>query len=118
MSRMAALLVLALGPPAQADMIETYRDRTSVEPRCRAAVGNEIAVCGRRDADRYRIPFVSKPLPGDPKTTNVPEERARLTAQDDSCRQLGAMPYGCGMVGVRVSTKLGSGKVEYRPLAP
>jgi hypothetical protein len=115
---MAALLVLALAAPAQADMIETYRDRTSVEPRCRAAAGDEIMVCGRRDADRYRVPFVSKPVPGDPKTTNVPEERARLIATQSACEQRGAYVYGCGMVGVKVSTKFGSGKVEYRPLAP
>lgn len=118
MSRMVALLILTLAAPAQADVIDTYRDRTSVEPRCRAAAGDEIAVCGRRDADRYRVPFVSTSAPGDPKTTNVPEERSRLVATQNSCEQRGAYVYGCGMVGVKVSTKLGSGKVEYRPLAP
>lgn len=118
MSRMAALLILALGAPAEADVIETYRERTSVEPRCRAASSDEIAVCGRRDADRYRVPFVSKPVPGDPKTTNVPEERSRLVATQTSCEQRGAYVYGCGMVGFKVSTKFGSGTVDYRPLAP
>ncbi len=118
MSRMAVLALIALAAPAQADTIETYRERTSVEPRCRAAAGDEITVCGRREADRYRVPFLPAPLPGDPRTTNVPEERARLVAGDSNCRQLAAMPYGCGMAGVRVSTKLGSGQIEYRPLAP
>lgn len=117
MSRIVALTVLTLAAPAVADTLETYRDRTSVEPRCRAAAGDEIMVCGRRDADKYRVPFVAKSEPGDPKTTNVPEERARLTARENACQQRAAMPYGCGMVGIKVSTKFGGGAVEYRPLA-
>ena len=118
MSRMAALLILALATPAQADVMATYLDRTSVQPRCKAATGTEITVCGRREADRYRVLFVSPQQPGDPKTTNVHEERGRLVARQSNCEQRGALPYGCGMVGVRVSTRLGTGKVEYRPLAP
>ena len=117
MSRMVAVVVLALATPAEADVIESYRAVTSVEPRCRASSGDEITVCGRREADKYRVPFVSVPVPGDPKTTNVPEERARLVARESACQQRGALPYGCGMAGMRVSTKIGSGTVEYRPLA-
>ncbi len=118
MSRMAVLALIALATPAQADTIETYRERTSVEPRCRAAAGDEITVCGRREADRYRVPFVPAPTPGDPKARGVPEERSRLVATETSCQQRGAYVYGCGMVGFKVSTKLGTGQVEYRPLAP
>ena len=120
MSRMAALLILAAGAaPAAADtLVETYLEKTSVQPRCKAAAGDEITVCGRREADRYRVPFVAPQKPGDPKTTNVHEERGRLVARQSACEQKGALPYGCGMVGVKVSTRLGTGKVEYRPLAP
>ena len=118
MSRIAALAALGLAATAQADVIETYRAVTSVEPRCRVSSGNEITVCGRREADKYRVPFVSAPVPGDPKTTNVPEERARLVARESACQQRAALPYGCGMAGVRMTTKIGSGKIEYRPLAP
>lgn len=121
MSRMAAVaMILGAVTPAAAngDLIEAYLEKTSANPRCKAAVGDEISVCGRREADRYRVPFVSPQLPGDPKTTNVHEERGRLVARQSACAQKGALPYGCGMVGVKVSTRIGSGKVEYRPLAP
>ena len=45
-------------------------------------------------------------------------ERARLVATETPCEQQGAHLIGCGMVGVKVTTKIGSGKVEYRRLAP
>jgi hypothetical protein len=116
---MAAWLLMTLSAPAAADsdLIDTYLRQTSVEPRCNAATGGEIVVCGRREADRYRVPFESVSAPGDPKTTNVHEERGRLIARESACQQMAAQPYGCGMVGLKVSTKLGSGKLEYRPLA-
>lgn len=121
MSRTALLALLLTAGPARAETaaMETYLDLTSAEPRCKAATGGEILVCGRREADRYRVPLITPVRPGDPKTTNVPEERARLTAQESACARQAALPYGCGMVGVRMSTKLaGDAKIELRPLAP
>jgi hypothetical protein len=120
MSRMAALVLASMSAPAAADTnaIEVYLDRTSAEPRCKRAVGDEIMVCGRREADKYRLPFVPAPTPGDPKIVNVPAERARLVATETPCEQMGPYLVGCGMVGVSISTKIGSGKVEYRRLAP
>ena len=119
MSRMTALLFLLLSAPASAtEPLDIYLEKTTVEPRCRAAQGDEIMVCGRRDADKYRLPFVPAPTPGDPKARGVHEERSRLTATETPCQQRGPYLVGCGMVGFKVSTKLGSGTVEYRPLAP
>lgn len=46
--------------------LEIYRQRTTVEPRCRQAAGDEIVVCGRREADRYRVPLIERD-PGDPR---------------------------------------------------
>ena len=46
------------------------------------------------------------------------EERAELIATGSPCEQLGPYLIGCGMVGVSVSTRIGTGKIEYRPLAP
>jgi len=119
MSRMAAVLFIALSAPAAAedDLLASYVEKTSAEPRCKAATGSEIVVCGRRDADRYRVPFVM-PTPGDPKRLGVHEERALWTYAPTPCEQQGPYLVGCGMVGVTVSTKIGSGKIEYRPLAP
>ena len=118
MSRMAALLLLALAAPAEADLIEAYLDKTSSQPRCKAAQGDEIMVCGRREADKYRVPFTPAPTPGDPKARGVPEERSRLVKTETFCEQRSAYVYGCGMVGFKVTTKFGGGGVEYRPLAP
>ena len=107
---------MALATPAYADPIGTYLDLTSAEPRCKAAAGSDIVVCGRREADNYRVPFLI-PTPGDPKTRGVPEERAMLIAQETPCESLGPFLVGCGAVGVTVITKIGGGKIEYRPLA-
>lgn len=117
MSRMMAALIAVSAPAAAAEPIDIYLEKTSVEPRCTAAGGDEIIVCGRRDADRYRVPFLV-PTPGDPRIVDVPAERARLIAVQSGCEQMGAMPYGCGAVGISVSTKLGgAGSIEFRPLA-
>jgi hypothetical protein len=120
MSRMAALVLAGLAAPAAADTnpIDVYLDQTSAEPRCKRAQGDEILVCGRRQADRYRLPFVPAPTPGDPKIVDVPAERARLIATETPCEQRGPFLVGCGMVGISLTTKIGSGKVEYRRLAP
>jgi hypothetical protein len=117
-SRLAVLIPLGLAAPAAAaDPIDAYMELTSVAPKCRQPAGEEIVVCGRRDADRYRVPFIV-PTPGDPKTRGVPEERALLVAQQSPCDSKGPFLVGCGAVGITVSTRIGSGKVEYRPLAP
>jgi hypothetical protein len=115
---MTALILIALAAPAGAtDPMDTYLDKTSAQPRCKAAAGSDIVVCGRREADKYRVPFLI-PTPGDPKTRGVPEERAMLIAQETPCESLGPFLVGCGAVGVSVSTKIGGGgKIEYRPLA-
>ena len=116
MSRMVALILLAVASPAAADPIGAYLEKTSVEPRCKASAGSEIIVCGRREADRHRVPFLV-PTPGDPKTMGVPAERAMLTYEPTPCEKQGPYLIGCGMAGVSVSTKFGTGDIEYRPLA-
>ncbi len=116
---MLALIAL-LSTPALAgrSALETYQQKTAAGPRCKAAAsGDDITVCGRRDADRYRVPLVVPTL-GDPKLVNVPLERAKLVATESPCQTRGPFLVGCGAVGVSVSTKLGTGKIEYRPLAP
>ena len=117
MSRMTALILVAISAPTgAADLMDTYIDKTSAQPRCKAAAGSDIVVCGRREADKYRVPFLI-PTPGDPKRRGVPEERAMLIAQETPCDSLGPFLVGCGAVGVSVSTKIDGGKIEYRPLA-
>ena len=114
------VLIALMASPALAgpSALEIYQEKTAAGPRCKAAAsGDDITVCGRRDADRYRVPLVV-PTPGDPRLVNVPLERAKLIATESPCQTRGPFLVGCGAVGVSVSTKLGTGKVEYRPLAP
>lgn len=121
MSRMALPALLLFASPAVADTaaMDTYLDLTRVEPRCQAAVGGEILVCGRREADKYRVPLITPPPAGSPRIVDVHAERAKLIAIETPCQQRGPHLVGCGMVGVTMSTKLGgTGKVEVRPIAP
>lgn len=105
--------------PPPADLLTAYQDLTHVEPRCRQTPdGAEILVCARRGADRYRVPFLL-PTPGDPKRLMPHEETARLLARSAPCAERNAMSHiGCGQVGIRLSTRIGTGEVEQRPLAP
>lgn len=119
MSRMAAMLGLVFSSSpvlAQQAPMDAYLEKTTAEPRCKAAVGDEIMVCGRREADKYRVPLIM-PTPGDRRIVDVPAERARLVATESPCQTHGPYLVGCGAVGVSVSTKIGSGKAEYRPRA-
>jgi hypothetical protein len=116
-----ALLLLA-GADAAATTSEqaliTYEKMTAVAPRCRQRGGADILVCGRRDADKYRVPYITA-VPGDPKNLTVHQERAKLLARPSPCEENGPFLIGCGMVGVTVSTTLANGKTEVeRPPAP
>ena len=96
--------------------LETYQQRTTVEPRCRQAAGDEIVVCGRREADRYRVPLIERD-PGDPRGETLMGERERIQNKTTPCQQRGPYLVGCGMVGVTVSTTIGRDGIRYRPLA-
>lgn len=112
-----ALLLAGAPAPADAAML-TYETMTQVAPRCRAREGADILVCGRRDADRYRVPFIVA-TPGDLRHLGVHAERATLLRRDTGCEAMSAFLVGCGMAGVTVGVNLGSGQAEVaRPLAP
>ena len=96
-----------------------YQAMTRVEPRCSAPrAGNEIVVCGRRRADRWRVPFILKET-GDPTIQNVSAERNGLIATTTPCQDNSVFLVGCGKgVGISVSTAIGGGSgVKLRPLA-
>lgn len=114
----AALLVLLQAPPATADdAMERYRRKTAAGPRCAAAEDpQEVMVCGRRDADRYRVPLIERD-PADPKNEGVPAERERMLARTDNCEEKSIFLVGCGKVGVSVGTG-GFHLAGERPLAP
>lgn len=100
-----------------ANPLENHKKLTSVEPKCRAAVGNEIVICGRREADRYRLPLVI-PEAGDPAHETLDQATERLQAKRTACEQKSVFMVGCGMTGVSVGITPGRSGVRYRPLAP
>lgn len=104
----------AADPP----ILEKYQAMTSVEPRCSAPrASNEIVVCGRRRADRWRVPYLLKET-GDPSIENVSAERNGLIATTTPCQDNSVFLIGCGKVGLSVNSAIGGGSgIKLRPLA-
>jgi hypothetical protein len=124
MSRIALVILAFISAPANAatptDAVARYRQMTSVSIRCAGQrAGSEITVCGRRAADRWRVPFILK-APGDPGTATVSQERNALIPTSTPCQQHGPFVIGCGRgVGVSAGIGLGAGAggLKVRPLA-
>lgn len=121
-----ALLLLAQDqpqtePPASAvtpaQALERHRQAWSANPECaRARDENEIVVCSRREADRYRVPLAT--------TYNGPDtDSGRLTRLFDGadghapCGQ-GAFMVRCGSVGVTATVSARGVRYVRRDLAP
>ena len=97
-------------------MLATARRMTAPERGCESSAA-DITVCGRRAADRYRVPFIGYE-PGDPRGMTVAAERARLIATPDACQAKSAIMTGCGFVGARFSTGGKGTTLTGRRLAP
>ncbi len=124
MSRMAIIMLLLIAEssaeaaqsPSTGDMIARYEKLTRGDPDCRhRRSSDEIVVCGRREADRYRVPLV-EPEAGDRRIESVSAERERYQNKTTPCQNYELFLVGCGMVGVTVGVN-GSGRVQYRKLA-
>jgi hypothetical protein len=99
------------------DSLARYRQRTAAGPRCEAAARtDDIIVCGRRRADRYRLPLIEYDA-GDPRDEAVPVERERLLARTNNCDEKSIFLVECGMMGVSVGTG-GVRLAGDRPIAP
>ena len=124
MSRIALVTLLFVSTPTMAapnvsGVVATYEAMTRIEPRCSAPkASNEIVVCGRRRADRWRVPYLLKEA-GDPSIQNVSAERNGLIPTTTPCREHSIFLVGCGKgVGLSVSTAIGGDSgVKLRPLA-
>lgn len=103
--------------------VASYKAKTRASVSC-IQDADEITVCARREADRYRVPLVATYDARD----SVPLRTATLL-EDVSVPPCGggAFLQNCGKVGVTVTTSFGrgadSGKVSYstdkvRELAP
>ena len=101
--------------PAVTAAIAEYRAGTTAEVPCRVTNDDdEIVVCARRDADRYRVPFVP------PSRQELPDQRvARLVGgrTEPECGK-GAFMAHCGFVGASVSVGGRGLKWVKRELAP
>lgn len=91
---------------------------TRAGPICTApSDSREVTVCGRRRADRYRVPLIEIDR-DNPANEGVPAERERLLARTSNCREHRLFLVGCGMAGMTVSTQHGVVLGGERPLAP
>jgi hypothetical protein len=107
------LLGLIAVPATAADppTVQKYLALTRVEPLCSAPrAGSEIIVCGRRRADRWRVPFVGYDA-GDPRGESVSGERNRIASEPrPPCGTTAFFSTSnCGMVGISVGTSIGPG---------
>ena len=94
-----------------------YRDRTRATVECNAGRTDDVLVCGRREADRFRLPLVQLDL-DNPKNEPVLVVRDRLLARTNICTEKSTFLVGCGKVGVTVSTRTGLTGDGKRPIAP
>lgn len=114
------MLPLLLAIVAEDDpLIRAARDRLAAERPCVQSVDStDVTVCGKRAADRFRVPFIVHE-PGDPRREGVHAERARLMRQPNACEQKQLMMYGCGHAGVTMTTSArGMSVAGRRQLAP
>jgi hypothetical protein len=110
--------LLALLPvPAHADPMQRYEAMTQVAVHgcARPSGPNEITVCGRRAADKWRVPLVEYDA-GDPRAETVSAERNRLASAPRMKCGVGAILANCGKVGVGMSSN-GRGPPKFRTLA-
>lgn len=115
----AVLMTLAAPANTAETSIERYHRLTAAAVDCGAVASkaDEILVCARRDADRYRLPLII-PDAGDPREEGVEAERVRLQHQTTPCQNYELFLVGCKGVGVSISSRLSGDRVQLRPLAP
>lgn len=110
------LLAVQAGDDAQ-ELIGRSRDVIAGE-RCIADPNTtDITVCGRRRADRFRVPLIVHDA-GDPRYEAVAVERDRLLHRTNPVEELSPFKVGGGMAGVTMSSRNGLTGTVDRPLAP
>ena len=110
------LFALQAGPGID-EAVARYRARTRVAIECAAEQPDDVVVCGRRAADRFRLPLIELDL-SDPKNEPVAAERDRRLARTNNCEEMSTFLVGCGKAGIGVSTASGLRGLGERPIAP
>lgn len=110
------LVQSAAGMPA-AELIAAAHARTTADVRCAAADAASVTVCGRRRADRYRVPLATHVVA---RRDDVAAERVALLHRTTPVQDLSPFLVGGGMAGVSMGIGAGAsgGAVHVRPLAP
>jgi len=109
-------LMMMQAAPQLDQAMDRYREATRATIDCHGK-SDDIVVCGRREADRYRAPLTVID-PDDPKNETVAAERERLLAKTNNCQEKSTFLVGCGAAGVSVSTRSGVSLMGERPIAP
>lgn len=116
------ILVEAASPPV---VLRDVRDVVGIANRCPDRHTTDVTVCGRRNADRFRVPFATAPAAGGGTADNAAAERGALLHHNTPVQDLGPFLVGGGHAGVTAGVGLdgkpGSGKPRVtgmRPLAP
>jgi len=110
---MMTLMLLLAGAD---DAMASYRARTAAEHRCVIDPdATDVTVCGRRRADRFRVPFTGGP--NENRTDDVPFERAAMLHRTTPIDDLSPFLVGGGMVGITASTRDGAGGYKTREVA-
>ncbi len=113
---LAGLLMFAQAASAT-PALDQFQARTRAEIPC--AISDdpaEISVCGLREADRYRITFVT---PAESDRDRPHDYAARLLdGRTSVCGVTSRILTGCGMVGVRTKMGFDGTVTRERPLAP
>jgi len=111
------LLVSIVGDDAVDDLMARSRAMVAGERCVPDANRTDITVCGRRRADRFRVPIIVHDE-GDPRYETVRAERDRLLHRTNPVQDLSPFLVGGGMAGVTMSSRSGLIGATERPLAP
>lgn len=117
---MIQLVLLLLAPTAVDDAATILANSHAViaGERCTGDPNvTDITICGRRRADRFRVPFLVQDA-GDPRHEAVAVERDRLLHRTNPVQDLSPFLVGGGMAGVTISSRSGVKGITDRKLAP
>lgn len=115
-------LALVLAQLAAPDLVAAARARTAAATRCPETNTTDVTVCGRRNADRFRVPMVERTAL--PSRDADPGGRVAMLHRTNPVQDMGPFLVGGGFAGVSAGTSFGSGaksgpKVSgARPFAP
>lgn len=118
---LSLLLMLAAQEPL--DLVAKAHEITGIERCHRSESSTDITVCGLRNADRLRTPFVVHE-PGDRRYRSVAAEREELIHRRTPMEEMGPFLVEGGMAGVSATVAMGGGQAGsvaiagYRKPAP